>query len=236
MPSADVSLEFSSYMKLWPASLESLVLSGQNNTDWRSLPHEVTSEQDSGKRLTKGLRSNLLPHLKHLSVRNLVKIRDFLGPLWPASAEDRGIVPLHAPDMPLCGELETLDLHYTSLMYETEWFKNTDDFNDQEVTRLWRHNIALAAARLAAHMPGLRLMTVSQRPLMWAGKHSLRYEVRGERAAVVFASSFEFEPPEWVVDAWSAVGKRSGRAVRVFTERVGAVARDGSPPRKPDFS
>lgn len=222
-------------MKLWPASLESLVLCGQNNTDWRSLPHEVASEKDSGQKLSECLR-DLLPRLRHLRVCNLIKIRDVLGPLWPSCAEDRGIVPLHAPDMPECERLETVHLHYASLMYETEWFKDSSDFNDQEVTKLWRHNIALAAARLAAHMPGLRLMTVTQRPLMWAGKHGLRYEVRGERAEVVFSSSFGFEPPGWVVDAWSAVGKKRGRAVRVVTERVDGVPTDGRAPWRPEFS
>lgn len=223
-------------MKLWPFALESLVLRGHNNTDWRSLPHEVVSEKDSGQQLSAGLR-NLSPHLRHLSVRNLLKIRDLLGPLWPACAEDRGIVPLHPPDIPVYANLEMVDFHYTSLMYETEWFKYTDDFNDQEVTRQWRYNIALAAARLATYMPNLRRMIVSQRPMMWAGSHNLRYEVRKGRAEVVFESSFEFKPPEWVVNAWVAVGKKSGRAVRVRADRVAAVPRDGNvPQKKPEFS
>lgn len=229
------TVEFGGYIARWPSSLESLILCGQNNTDWRSLPHEVLSEKDAGKQLCRCLR-NLSPHLRHLSVRNLIKIRELLGPVWPVGPEDRSITPLREPDIPVYQLLETVDFHYTSLNYRVEWYKDNDDFNDQEVTRLWRQNVAFAAARLAAYMPRLRRMTVTQRPMMWAGKHGLRYEVREGRAELVFSSSFEFKPREWVVGAWAAVAKRRGLTLAVRTEKLEAVPKDGSVPVQTDNS
>ena len=208
------AVEFGGYIVRWPASLESLVLCGQNNTDWRSHPHEVFSEKDAGAQLCRCLR-NLSPHLRHLSVRNLIKIRELLGPVWPAGPEDRGITPLRDPDIPVYRNLETVDFHYASLNYRIEWYKDTEEFNDQEVTRLWRQNVAFAAARLAAYMPRLRRMTVTQRE---------------GRAEVVFSSSIEFKPREWVVAAWAAVAKRRGLTLVVRTEKLAAVSKDGSVP------
>ncbi|SPO02819.1 uncharacterized protein DNG_05494 [Cephalotrichum gorgonifer] len=221
--------QFGGYIVRWPPALESLILRGQNNTEWRALPHEVASEKDCGEKLCLGLR-NLSPHIRHLSIRDLIKIRELLGPVWPASSEDRGIVPLNPPDLPVYKYLETVDFHYASFMYKSDWYKDSHDFNDQEVTRQWRQNIAFSAARLAMYMPSLRRMTISQRPTMWAGKHRLRYEVGDEGAEIVFSSSFEFKPLEWVLDAWAAVAKRDQRILQVRMERVAADPKDGPIP------
>lgn len=220
------------YIKLWPPTLESLDIVGQNNKDWRSLPHERVSEGDAGRQLSANL-VYLSPNLKHLRIRNLVRIRDLLYPVWPTSTEDRGIVPLEPPNLPICKSLETVDFQYASLEYGSDWFKHTDDFNGQYVTTLWRQNIVLAAARLAMYMPKLRRMTVSQRPMMWAGMHGLHYSVHDECAYLVVKSSFEFELSVWAVEAWVAVGEKAGKMVQFRTERSPEMPGDGSFPRPP---
>lgn len=205
---------------------------GQNNTDWKSLPHERISEADAGRQLSADLLY-LCPHLKHLRICNLIKIRDLLRPVWPASVEDRGIVPLQPPGLPICKSLERVDFHYASIRYGSDWFKHTDDFNGQYETTLWRHNIVFAAARLAMYMPKLRRMTISQRPMMWAGMHCVIYSVRGEDAYLVVKSSFDFELPVWVVKAWVAVGQKAGKTVHFRMERLLPMPGDGSFPKPP---
>lgn len=113
--------------------------------------------------------------------------------MWPTSDDDRAVVPLHPLDLPIFRNLETVDFHYVFLWYDPEWFRYTDDFNEQDATKLWRQNIVFAAARLAMYVPQLSCMTITQRPMMWAGVHGIRYGVRKECAELLVPSSFEFE-------------------------------------------
>jgi hypothetical protein len=229
-------------MQLWPYTVHTLEISAPTLASWRDIPHATYAEKDSGRLLGKSI-SQFSAQLKHLRVRNVVKIRDLFRCVWPLDSEDlpaaagRSPSPgIKFPDLPWFERLETVHIDYGTIYYSASW-RNADIESIEEDTSMvdWRQSLATAAARMAWHMPKLWLMVISQRPLMWAGKHRLTFKVAPRRefsetettlvreapmwtrdiqckgkgpeeiAAVTWETTSAFKPRSHVLDAWAVV-------------------------------
>ncbi|OLN81559.1 hypothetical protein CCHL11_05564 [Colletotrichum chlorophyti] len=202
--------QFARSMNAWPASLQSLTVASNTISSWRQIPHETLAEGDSGLALAANLRA-AARQLTHLSITNVMRIREFLRPFWPLGInDDQEPFLAHLAYKPEFLHLETLHISYGSIWYNTEWHKQSENINESSELIDFRQNVSLAAARMAYTMPKLRHMTIKQRPLMWAGKHELEYKVVKGQAKVTWTSTFDFRPWERTVEAWTAVANRYG--------------------------
>ncbi|TDZ87560.1 hypothetical protein C8034_v006713 [Colletotrichum sidae] len=201
-------------MALWPLSLERLTVSSNSTSSWRQIPHEALAEADSGAKLCEYLR-NTARHLRYLNVNNVVRIREFLRPHWPLGMDDTGPFSTVRNYMPEYWRLETVNISYGSIWYNTEWHKQDDNINESVDLIGFRQNASLAAARLAYTMPALKHMVIKQRPLMYAGKHELNYRVEqfkdSAKASITWTSSFDFKPWTRTEEAWTQVALRYAR-------------------------
>lgn len=228
-----VPVDFGDLMVRWPPSLEKLVIRGNTLSSWRLIPHAGIVEGDSGDHISRCLR-DFSAGLRSLYMANLVSIRAYLDPLWPENEDDRGIIPAKPPGLPRCRVLETVDLTYSSLLYKIDWYSENPDFNYHCKVNEFRQSLALAAARFAIHMPALQSFTLTQRPMMWAGRHRLQYTVEEKKAVLLISSSFDFEPARFVVEAWTVVAKKcANKPLVVRTERLVSCKPDGNQPMIP---
>jgi hypothetical protein len=136
--------------------------------------------------------------LQHLKISNVVKVRDLLRVVWPRDHDDEmddsmdsndpGYFPCtgprvwpslgaRCPDLPWFGRLETIHIEYGTLQFDPEFAASTgvDAFEENPDLVDWRQSMAIAGGRLAWHMLHLRSFVLAQRPLMWAGKHTLSF-------------------------------------------------------------
>ncbi|KAE9576854.1 hypothetical protein CGMCC3_g7133 [Colletotrichum fructicola] len=226
--------QFAGSMAAWPLSLEKLTISSNTISSWRHIPHETLAEADSGAKLCDKLR-RAAHFLKHLNITNVVRIREFLKPHWPSGVDDtEPFVPKLCE--PVHWRLETLNISYGSIWYNTEWHKQGDDINESSDLVEFRQCVSLAAARLAYTMPKLKHMIIKQRPLMYAGKHELEYRVNGDKASLVWTSSFDFRPWERTMEAWTEVARRhAGARLEVRTVTT-PWHTDGKAPHLPSLT
>ncbi|KAF6845430.1 oxoglutarate iron-dependent oxygenase [Colletotrichum musicola] len=227
--------QFAGSMTQWPCTLETLEIMSNTISSWRQIPHEALAEADCGAKLCESLRLTARG-LKNLRIANVVRIREFLRPYWPQGSDD------HEPFLPGRHDrldfwgLETLHISYGSIWYNTEWHKQGDDINESSELVDFRQNISLAAARMVYTMPAIKHLTIKQRQLMYAGKHDLEYRVNKTSATITWTSSFDFNPWERTVEAWTEVARRHNRPLttRIVTDPRWSV--DGRAPNMPSLT
>jgi hypothetical protein len=228
--------EFGEMLTRWPQSLESLEINANTLCSWRQLPHDSVSEGDTGQKLCEDLRI-FATQLKVLRICNLVRIREFLRPIWPFSQVEDKDPFLENPKIPFYLQLEVVNISYGSINYKTEWHKDASDINEHEDTIKFRQGISLATARLAYHMPRLKEMVIAQRPMMWAGKHTLEYNVTETGATIKWTSTFDFKPWPRTIEAWTEVTKKhTSHKLKMEILTLPGWQTDGSRPLTPALS
>ncbi|KAL5624792.1 hypothetical protein BROUX41_004852 [Berkeleyomyces rouxiae] len=235
--------DFMMPMLRWTPSIESVYLIGRNtDVSWRELPHENMTQQVDLASINRGV-FRLMNNVKCLHLENLVRIKNFLGSLWPTDQSPAPFLETNPlKDISPFYTLMVLDIQYSSLHFPITWEDDVSDLNDHPETQDWRQRVSLGCARLAMLIPNLRLMKVWQRPLMYAGKHSLEYKVETmnspnppSMASLEWASTFDFQPWDVTLQAWAAVAAKNAGVVdlqvKVSTERNWRT--DGQPPKFP---
>jgi len=220
----------------WPRTVESVEVTANTHCSWRQLPHDSVSEGDTGQNLCRQLRE-FSTQLKSLKISNLVRVRELLKPVWPASEVDDKEPFLKCPKIPMYPQLETLHVSYGSIYYKSEWYKDVTDVNEHEDTIKFRQCISLAAARLANHMPRLKELSIIQRPMMWAGKHGLEYVVSEGATTLTWTSTFQFQPWQRTIEAWTEVSaKHTKNPLKVEVRTLSGWQTDGNRPLVPNPS
>ncbi|KAL1895303.1 hypothetical protein Cpir12675_003320 [Ceratocystis pirilliformis] len=230
-------------MLRWAPSIETVHLIGRNtDVSWRELPHESMTQPVDFVSINQGV-FRLMNNVKCLHLENLVRIKNFLGPLWPDEKNPQPFLETNPlKDTSPFYTLMVLDIQYSSLHFPITWEDDVNDLNDHPETQDWRQRVSLGCARLALLIPNLRLMKVWQRPLMYAGKHSLMYKVSGlgdpaipTTTSLEWNSTFGFAPWKVTLQAWAAVAAKNAGVdnlqVKISMEKNWRT--DGQPPKFP---